>query len=190
MLASLGFTALATTSGGFAHSLGRPNGAGKVERAEALGNVRAIVEATALPVSADLENGFGHTPEDVAASILDAAGAGAVGGSIEDATGRADDPIYRFEDAVQRIEAVVQAAASLPFPFTLTARAENFLYGTSDLDDTIARLRAYEQAGADVLYAPALPDAAAIRAVCESLSRPVNVLDESFRIRSVIVGGQ
>lgn len=176
VLAGLGFTALATTSGGAAHALGRPDGAGQVQREEALDNVRAIAEATALPVSADLGNGFGDTPEDAAESVLGAARVGAVGGSIEDATGRADDPIHAFEDAVQRVEAAAQAAVSLPFPFTLTARAENFLYGRPDLDDTIARLRAYEQAGADVLYAPALPDAEAIRTVCASVSRPVNVL--------------
>ena len=176
VLSNLGFAALATTSGGAAHALGRPDGAGQVQRDEALDNVRAIAEATALPVSADLENGFGHTPEDAAEPVLGAARVGAVGGSIEDATGHEDDPIHEFEDAVRRIEAAAQAAASLPFPFTLTARAENFLYGRPDLDDTIARLRAYEQAGADVLYAPALPDAEAIRTVCASVNRPVNVL--------------
>lgn len=176
MLAGLGFAALATTSGGAAHALGRPDGAGRVRRDEALDNVRAIAEATALPVSADLENGFGHNPEDAAEAVSGAARAGAVGGSIEDTTGHEDDPIHAFDDAVRRIEAAARAAASLPFPFTLTARAENFLYGRPDLDDTIARLQAYEQAGADVLYAPALPDAEAIRTVCASVSRPVNVL--------------
>lgn len=176
MLSGLGFAALATTSGGLAHSLGRRDGAGRVGREETLRNVREIVEATELPVSADLENGFGDDPQDAAESLLGAARAGAVGGSIEDATGREDDPIYELDDAVRRIEAAAEAAKSLPFPFILTARAENFLYGRPDLDDTIARLRAYEQAGADVLYAPALPDAKAIRKVCDSVDSPVNVL--------------
>ena len=175
-LSGMGFSALATTSGGLAHGLGRPDGAGRVSRDETLSNVRRIVEAVDIPVSADLENGFGHDPGVVEETVLEAARAGAVGGSIEDATGRADDPIYGFDEAVRRVEAAVEAARSLPFRFTLTARAENFLHGRPDLDDTIARLRAYERAGADVLYAPALPDADAIRAVCESVDRPVNVL--------------
>lgn len=175
-LSGMGFAALATTSGGLAHGLGRPDGAGRVSRDETLGNVRRVVEAVDVPVSADLENGFGDDPGVVAETVRAAARAGAVGGSVEDATGRADDPIYGFDEAARRVEAAVQAARSLPFRFTLTARAENFLHGRPDLDDTIARLRAYERAGADVLYAPGLPDAGAIRAVCESVDRPVNVL--------------
>lgn len=176
VLTGLGFTALATTSGGLAHGLGRRDGAGRVSRDETLRNVRTVVEATHLPVSADLENGFGDDPRAAAESVLGAAHAGAVGGSIEDATGRADDPIYDIGSAVRRIEAAAEAARSLPFPFTLTARAENFLYGRADLDDTIERLRAYERAGADVLYAPALPDANAVRKVCAAVQAPVNVL--------------
>lgn len=175
-LSSLGFAALGTTSGGLAHSLGRRDGAGRVSRDETLRNVREIVDVTDLPVSADLENGFGDSPQDAAETVLGAARAGAVGGSIEDATGRPDDPIYERQEAIRRIEAAAEAASSLPFPFTFTARAENFLHGRPDLDDTIERLRAYEQAGADVLYAPALPDADAIRRVCESVDTPVNVL--------------
>ncbi|MCX2734275.1 isocitrate lyase/phosphoenolpyruvate mutase family protein [Saccharopolyspora sp. NFXS83] len=176
LLAGLGFRALATTSGGLAHRLGRRDGARRVDRDETLHNVREVVAATELPVSADLENGFGDAPEDAADAVRAVALAGAVGGSIEDATGRDDDPIYGFDHAVQRIAAASEAARELPFPFTLTARAENFLHGRADLDDTIRRLRAFEQAGADVLYAPALPDAAAIRAVCAAVTKPVNVL--------------
>lgn len=175
-LSVMGFAALATTSGGLAHGLGRPDGAGRVSRDETLSNVRQIVEAVDIPVSADLENGFGDDPSVVEETVLAAARAGAVGGSIEDATSRADEPIYGFDEVVRRVEAAVEGARSLPFRFTLTARAENFLHGRADLDDTIARLRAYERAGADVLYAPALPDADAIRAVCEAVDRPVNVL--------------
>ncbi len=132
--------------------------------------------ATQLPVSADLENGFAGTPGEVAETIRLAAEAGLVGGSIEDATGDPDAPIFSFEAALARVTAAVEAARALPFPFTLTARAENFLYGKPDLKDTIRRLQAYESAGADVLYAPGLPDVDAIRAACVSVSRPVNVL--------------
>ena len=174
LLSSLGFQALATTSAGFAFSIGRRDGA--VTWDETLSNAKAIVDATDLPVSADLENGFGDDPREVAATILGAAEIGLVGGSIEDATGDAARPIYDFAQAVERVAAAVEAARSLSFPFMLVARAENFLAGRADLDDTIRRLQAFEKAGADVLYAPGLPNIEAIRAVCAAVSRPVNVL--------------
>ncbi|GAA2508053.1 isocitrate lyase/phosphoenolpyruvate mutase family protein [Streptomyces gobitricini] len=174
VLTGLGFSALATTGAGFAYSLGRPDG--RAGREEILGNAAAIVGATHLPVSADLESGFGETPDDVAETVRLAARAGLVGGSVEDSTGRADDPIRTLEEAVERVAAAVAAARELDFPFMVTARAENFFLGRPDLPDTIRRLRAYEEAGADVLYAPALPDASAVRAVCSSVGRPVNVL--------------
>jgi len=177
MLAALGFPALATTSAGFAFSLGRPDAANAVSRDETLQNARAIVDATPLPVSADLENGFGDAPEDCAQTILRAADAGLVGGSIEDATGRPGDPIYPLALAVERIEAAVRAARSLPFHFMLTARAENHLNGISDLDDTIRRLQAYAAAGADVLYAPGLKTREDIRLVVQAVApKPVNVV--------------
>ena len=156
LLAALGFEALATTSAGFAFSMGNPDGEGAVGRDETLENARAIVTATPLPVSADLENGFGDDPATCAQTIRMAAEAGLVGGSIEDATERADRPIYGLEDAVERVRAAVAAARGLPFPFTLTARAENFLHGIADLPDTIRRLVAFADAGADVVYAPGL----------------------------------
>ncbi|MEV7414927.1 isocitrate lyase/phosphoenolpyruvate mutase family protein [Streptomyces sp. NPDC089919] len=174
LLAGLGFPALATTGAGLAHSLGRPDGT--LTRADILDNAAAIVAATALPVTADLESGFGEKPEDVAETIELAAAAGLAGGSIEDSTGRAGDPVRPLAEAVERVAAAVEAARGLDFPFTVTARAENFFVGRPDLDDTIRRLQAYEEAGADVLYAPALPDAEAIGAVCAAVSRPVNVL--------------
>ncbi|MFF1918970.1 oxaloacetate decarboxylase [Streptomyces sp. NPDC058221] len=176
ILAGLGFPALATTSAGLAVALGLPDGADLLDRDMVLANAREIVAATPLPVSADLESGFAETPEGVAETIRAAADAGLVGGSIEDATGRSGDPVRPVEEAVDRVTAAVEAARGLPFPFTVTARAENFLYGRPDLDDTIRRLQAYEEAGADVLYAPALPSADAVRAVCTSVGRPVNVL--------------
>jgi 2-methylisocitrate lyase-like PEP mutase family enzyme len=174
ILASLGFEALATTSLGMAFSLGRRDGS--VGRDGALAHCRTIVAATDLPVSADLENGFGDDPETVAATIHLAAQAGLAGGSIEDATGDPHHPLYDFAHAVERVAAAVEAARALPFPFMLTARAENFLRGRPDLDDTIRRLQAFEKSGADVLYAPLLPDASAIRTVCAALSKPLNVL--------------
>src|SRR5690242_18540574 len=175
ILAGLGFEALATTSAGYAVALGRRDGAGLLTRDETLANARMIVEATDLPVSADLENGFGDAPEDAAETIrLAAENAGLVGGPIEDATGDRGRPIYDRYLAIDRVAAAVEAARSLPFPFTLTARAENFLYGNPDLDDTIRRLQAYEEAGADVLYAPALPCLEAVRRVCSALSKPFN----------------
>lgn len=174
ILAGFGFEALATTSAGFAFSLGRRDGA--LTREETLAHARTIVDATPLPVSADLENGFGHAPEDAATTIRLAGGAGLVGGSIEDATGDTTRPIYDFAQAVERVAAAVEAARAHRFSFTLTARAENFLHGRPDLDDTIRRLQAFEQAGADVLYAPGLRDIDAIRTVCSAVSRPVNVV--------------
>jgi len=174
ILAALGFEALATTSAGLAFALGQRDG--MAGRDETLANASAIVAGTGLPVSADLENGFGDAPEHAAETIRLAAAAGLVGGSIEDASGDPAQPIYGFEHAAERIAAAAEAARALPFPFMLTARAENFLHGRPDLDDTIRRLQAFERAGADVLYAPGLPDLAAVRAVCAAVSRPVNVL--------------
>ncbi|MFB7253001.1 isocitrate lyase/PEP mutase family protein [Streptomyces nojiriensis] len=176
ILTGFGFPALATTGAGLAHSLGRPDGAGALDRAEVLDNARAIVEATHLPVTADLESGFGPTPQDVADTIRAAAAIGLVGASIEDSTGNEEDPVRPLSEAVERVAAAVEAAERLDFPFTITARAENFFHDRPDLDDTIARLKAYQAAGAHVLYAPALPDADSIRTVCSSLTRPVNVL--------------
>src|SRR5882762_5769522 len=176
LLASLGFEALATTSLGLANTLGRADGAGAVSRAEVLANCRAIADATDLPVNADLENGYAHEPEAAAEMIRLAAEAGVVGGSIEDATGDPSQPIYDLDLAVERVQAAVEVARSLPFRFTLTARAENLLHGRLDLDDTIKRLQAFEKAGADVLYAPGVRDLAAIRVVTSAVSRPVNVV--------------
>ena len=177
LLASLGFEALATTSAGLAFSLGRPDAEGAMTLEETLGNARSIVDATALPVTADLENGFSDDPKGCADAILQAAAAGLVGGSIEDASGNADESLYSFHHAVERVEAAVAAARSLPFPFTLCARAENLLHGRMDLEDTIARLQAFAEAGADVLYAPGLRTADEIRRVVQAVApRPVNVL--------------
>ncbi|GAA3008907.1 isocitrate lyase/PEP mutase family protein [Actinokineospora diospyrosa] len=173
VLSGLGFRALATTSAGLAFGLGRADGAGLVSRAEALANAGAVISATELPVSADLENGFGDRPEDAAETIRLAAEVGLVGGSIEDVS---DGKIYDFDLAVERIAAAVEAARAQPFPFTLTARAENYLNGRPDLDDTIRRLQAFAEAGADVLYAPGLPDLDSIKAVCAAVDKPVNVL--------------
>jgi 2-methylisocitrate lyase-like PEP mutase family enzyme len=176
ILAGLGFEALATTSAGLAFGLGRRDGEGAVTRDEALAHAGMIVSATALPVSADLENGFGDAPKTAAETIRLATDAGLVGASIEDATGDAERPIYDASLAVERIAAAAEAARALPFPFTLTARAENFLHRRPDLDDTIRRLQAFEAAGADVLYAPGLRDLATIRTVCAAVGRPVNVV--------------
>jgi 2-methylisocitrate lyase-like PEP mutase family enzyme len=174
ILAGLGVQALATTSAGHAFSLGRRDGG--VSREEALEHARTIVEATPLPVSADFENGFGDAPAFVAETIRMAAGVGLAGASIEDATGRSDAPIYERAQAVERVAAAVEAARACDRPCVLTARAENFLHGRPDLDDTIARLPAFEAAGADVRYAPGLRDLDTIGRVCAALSRPVNVL--------------
>ena len=176
ILASLRYEALSTTSAGLAFSLGRKDGTNSVSRADALANAKSIVDATTLPVAADLENGYGHAPEDAAETIRLAAEAGLVGGSIEDATGDPADPIYDFNHAVERVAAAAQQARSLPFPFMFVARAENLLYGKNDLDDTIRRLQAFEKAGAEVLYAPGLTQPEDIRAVCSSVTKPVNVL--------------
>jgi 2-methylisocitrate lyase-like PEP mutase family enzyme len=176
MLAGLGFKALATTSAGLAFSLGKPDG-GVISRDEVLEHAKAITASTSLPVSADLENGYGDDPQTCAETILLAAKAGLVGGSIEDATGRSGDPIYPLAEAVDRIKAAVKAVRSLPFPFTLTARAENFLHERHDLKDTIRRLEAYAEAGADVLYAPGLKTREEIDAVVRAVApRPVNVI--------------
>ncbi len=174
LLAGLGFEALATTSGGFANSLGRLDGEITVD--EAIEHCRRLCEATDLPVSADLENCFADEPEKAAATILRAAQAGIVGGSIEDYTGNPSNPIYEFDLAVERVHAAAEAVRTLDFPFMLTARAENLLHGRDDLDDTIRRLQAFEKAGADVLFAPALKTLDEIRLVTDALNKPVNVL--------------
>lgn len=176
ILTSLKYEALSTTSAGLAFSLGRKDGTAAVSRDEALANAKSIVDATSLPVAADLENGYGHAPEDAAETIRQAAAAGLVGGSIEDATGDETKPIYEFDHAVERIAAAAEAAKSLGFPFMLVARAENYLHGRADLDDTIKRLQAFEKAGAEVLYAPGLTQPEDIQAVCASVTKPVNVL--------------
>jgi 2-methylisocitrate lyase-like PEP mutase family enzyme len=174
LLEHLGFEALASTSMGFAFSIGRRDGA--VGRDRMMEHIAALAAATDLPVSADLENGFGDAPEAAAETIRLAAAAGVVGGSIEDSTGRPGDPIYVKEHAVERVRAAVAAARSLPFSFTLTARAENYLHGRPDLKDTIERLQAFQEAGADVLYAPGLATRDHIATVVRSVDRPVNVL--------------
>jgi len=174
LLAHVGFEALATTSAGYAFTLGRRDGA--LTREQALAGAQAIATATDLPVSADLENGFGDAPEVAAETIRLAAAAGVVGGSIEDSTRRPDSPIYEIELAADRVRAAVAAARALPFPFTLTARAENYLHGRPNINDTIRRLQAYQEAGADVLYAPGLTTKDDIAAVVSSVDRPVNVL--------------
>jgi len=172
VLAGLGFEALASTSSGFAFTLGRLDG--DVTLDEVVDHVRVLDQATRLPVSVDLENGYGSRPEDAALAITRAAEAGAVGGSIEDYDPAGE--IYGIDHAVERIAAAHGAAERLSFPFTLTGRAENQIRGSPDLDNTIARLQAYEQAGADVLYAPGLRNGDEVRAVCEAVSKPVNVL--------------
>ena len=186
VLEALGFRALATTSSGFAFTLGRLDGGVTLD--EVLEHVGALDRATALPVSVDLENGYGPAPEQAAAAVTAASGAGAVGGSIEDF-----DPqggLYPFEHAVARVAAAAEAARRPPVPFVLTARAENHIRGNPDLDDTIARLQAFERAGADVLYAPGLRTADEIRAVCSAVSRPVNVLAlPSLSWREIVEAG-
>jgi 2-methylisocitrate lyase-like PEP mutase family enzyme len=191
ILAGLGFQALATSSGASAGILGRRDG--KVTRDEMLAQARAIVDATDLPVSADMEKGFGDAPAVVAETIRRAAEAGLVGGSIEDATGDKDKPLYDRGQATERVAAAVEAARALPIPFTVTARAENFLRGNPSLDDTIARLQAFEKAGADVLFAPGLPDLAAVRAVCAAVGKPVNFMvgirGKSFTVAELEAAG-
>lgn len=191
LLAGLGFPALATSSGASAGVLGRRDH--ELSRDEALAASRVIVEATDLPVSADLEKGFVDSPEDVAQTIRLAAEAGLVGCSIEDSTRDPHRPQFAFDDAVARIEAAVAAARALDFPFTLTARAENFVCGNPDLGDAIRRLQAYERAGADVLFAIGLPDLDAVRTVCAAVSKPVNfmagMLGKSFSVAELEAAG-
>lgn len=173
-LAGVGFVALATSSGASAAVLGKRDG--EITRDEALAHARAIVGATDLPVSADLEKGFGDAPDVAAETIRLAAAAGVVGGSIEDATGDKSRPLFDIGQATERVAAAVEAARALPFTFTLTARSENFLRGNPDLDDTIRRLQAFEAAGADVLFAPGLPDLQSVRTLCGAVSKPVNFM--------------
>jgi len=174
ILAGLGFEALATSSGAAAGTHGRRDG--EITREESIAHARAIAEATDLPVAGDLEKGFGDSPEDAAETIRLAGEAGLVGGSIEDASGYKDKPIFDFHHAVERVEAAARMAHSLPFPFTFTARCENHIRGRNDLDDTIRRLLAYEKAGADVLFAPGLPDLDSVRTVCGAVHKPVNFM--------------
>jgi 2-methylisocitrate lyase-like PEP mutase family enzyme len=174
ILASTGFEALATTSVGYANSIGRQDHG--VTRNEMIAHAATLAAATELPVSADLENGFGDDPETVAETIRMAAGAGLAGCSIEDSTNRDDDPIYSFEHSVDRIRAAVEQVRNLPFPFMLTARSENYLHGRKDLADTIKRLQAFQEAGADVLYAPGITDVKEIASLIAAVDRPVNVL--------------
>lgn len=191
LLAGLGFEAFATSSAAAAGVLGRRDG--RMTREESLANARIIVEATDLPVAADLENGFGDRPADAAETIRLAATIGLVGGSIEDARADREKPIYDLTLATERITAAVQTARALPFPFTLAARAENYVRGNPNLDDTIKRLIAYEKAGADVLFAPGLPDLAAVRAVCSAVSKPVNFAvagrGKSFSVAELVEAG-
>jgi len=191
VMAGLKFEALATSSSACAATLGKLDG--RITRDEALAHARAIVAASELPVSADLEQGFGAAPEAVAETIRRAAAAGLVGGSIEDASGDARAPIYDLSLAVERVAAAVEAARQLPFPFTLTARAENHLHGRPDLDDTLRRLEAFERAGADVLFAPGLPDLAAVRSVCQAVRKPVNFMvgirGRSFSVAELAAAG-
>lgn len=191
MLAGMGFAALATSSGAAAAVLGRKDG--EISRDEALAHARAIVIATDLPVAADLENGFGNAPSDAALTISRAAEIGLVGGSIEDSGGVTDRRIYDFNHAVERVAAAAEAAHAQTFPFVFTARCENFLRGNPDLDDTIRRLQAYEKAGADVLFAPALPTIDAVRQVCGSLGKPFNFMvgikGKSFSVAELEAAG-
>jgi len=191
ILTGLGFPALATSSGAQAGVLGKRDG--QVTREEALAHCRAVAGATDLPVSADLEKGFGDAPDAAAETIRLAAGVGLVGGSIEDATGDKDKPLYDFGHAVERVAAAVQAGRALPFAFTLTARAEAFVRGQTNLDDVIKRLQAFEKAGADVLMAPGLPDIASVRAVCSALSTPFNFMagikGKSFTVAELAAAG-
>ena len=174
LLAGLGFQALATSSAASAAIIGKRDG--QLSRDEALAHARVIVDATDLPVSADLENGFGNQPEVVAETIRLAAEIGLVGCTIEDTTGYADRPLYDFSLAVERAAAAAQAARALPFPFALTVRTHNLLFADPSLDETIRRLQAFEKAGADVLFAPGLPDLGAVRAVCSALKKPFNFM--------------
>jgi len=191
IFAGLGFQAIATSSGACAGVLGRRDG--RITRAEALEHSRSLAAATDLPVSADLEKGFGDRPEDAAETIRLAGGTGLVGGSIEDSSGDKDRPIFDAGLATERIAAAVAAARSLPFAFSLTARCESHLWGPADLDDTIRRLQSYERAGADVLMAPGLPDLDAVRKVCASLTKPfsfmVGIKGKSFSVAELEAAG-
>lgn len=191
VLAGLGFQALATSSAASALAIGRRDG--ELTRDQALDHARSIVEATDLPVSADLEKGFGDAPEVVAETIRLAAEVGLVGCTIEDSTGNKDQPLYELSLAAERIAAAAEAVRALPFPFLLTARAHNLFYDPSSLDEAIRRLQAYEAAGADVLFAPALPDLAAVRAVCSAVSRPFNFMagmkGKSFPVSELAAAG-
>ncbi len=191
VMAGLKFEALATSSSACAATLGKLDG--QITRDEALAHARVIVAACALPVSADLEQGFGDAPEVVAETIRQAAAVGLVGGSIEDASGNPRAPIYDFGLAVERVTAAVEAARELALPFTLTARTENYLHGRPDLDDTVRRLQAFERAGADVLFAPGLPDLAAVRTVCSAVHKPVNFMvgirGRSFSVAELAAAG-
>lgn len=191
LLAGLGFQALATSSAAAAAVLGRRDG--KVTRDQALAQARIIVEAVDLPVSGDLEKGFGESPEIVAETVRMAAAAGLVGCTIEDSTGNADHPLFDFSLAVERIAAAVEAARGLSFPFMLTARAHAFLYASPSLDETIRRLQAFEKAGADVLFAPGLPDLESVRKVCSAVSKPFNFMvgikGKSFSVAGLAAAG-
>jgi 2-methylisocitrate lyase-like PEP mutase family enzyme len=191
VLEGLGFQALATSSGACAGTFGRRDG--KVTRDEALEHARLVCSVTDLPVAADLEKGFGDAPADAAETIRLAAGVGLVGGSIEDASGNKDNPLFDFNHAVERVAAAVEAARKHPFPFTLTARTENFLRGNPDLDDTIRRLQAFEKAGADVLFSPGLPDLDAVKKVCGALKKPFNFMvgirGKSFSVAELEAAG-
>ena len=191
ILAGLGFQALATSSAASACALGRKDGS--LTRDDAMAHARLIVDATDLPVSADLEKGFGDAPLVVAETIRLAAAAGLVGCTVEDATGNPVAPLYPLQLAVERVAAAAQAAHALPFPFLLTARAHNLLYGAPSLDETISRLQAFEKAGADVLFAPGLPDLAAVRAVCSAVSKPFNFMagipGKSFSVAELAAAG-
>ena len=191
ILAGLGFQALATSSAASAAAIGKRDRG--LSREEALAHARSIAGATDLPVSADLENGFGDTPESVAETIRLAADAGLAGCTIEDSTGIPESPLYDFDLAVERIAAAARIARALPFPFMLTARAHNFVYANPSLDDTIKRLRAFEDAGADVLFAPGLPDLATVTTVCKALSKPFNFMvgikGKSFPVADLAAAG-
>jgi 2-methylisocitrate lyase-like PEP mutase family enzyme len=191
ILAGLGFQALATSSAAAAAALGRRDHG--LTRDEALADAGMIAGATDLPVSADLGKGFGDAPESVAETIRRAAGAGLVGCTIEDSTGNPDSPLYEEQLAVERIAAAAQAARALPFPFMLTARAHNFLYPAPKMDETIRRLQAFERAGADVLFAPGLPDLAGVRTVCDAVSKPFNFMvgipGKSFSVAELAAAG-
>src|SRR5215204_1545275 len=191
ILAGLGFQALATSSAAAATSIGRKDGG--MTRNEALAHARVIVDAADVPVSADLERGFGDAPETVAETIRLAAGAGLVGCTIEDSTGNPERPLYDTALAVERITAAAEAARALPFPFLVTARAHNLLYAAPSLDETIRRLQGFEKAGADVLFAPGLPDLAAVAALCATVSKPVNfmagIIGKSFSVGELAAAG-